>query len=210
MTGGLIIFAREPLPGRVKTRLAASVGDRAAAELYDAMLVAVLKTAGELSGVGQVVYWDCDEASLPDLATRYRCSSRRQAPGDLGQRMAGAFDEMFAEGYDVCCIIGSDAPDLPLRYLQDAFRLLEERQADVVFGPSRDGGYYLLGACRPWPQLFSGISWSSCAVLEQSLAAVHSAGGTTALLPQWQDIDTIEDLHAYRQRTGMAVSGEAG
>ncbi len=207
---GLLVFAREPLPGRVKTRLAASVGDRAAAKLYDTMLVAVLKTAGELSGVERVVFWDCDEASLPDLATRYRCNSRRQAPGDLGQRMGGAFDEMFAEGCDTCCIIGSDAPDLPLHYLQEAFRLLEERQVDVVFGPSVDGGYYLLGVRRPWPELFCGIPWSSSAVLAQSLAIVCERGGTSALLPEWQDIDTVEDLNAFRQRTGMAESGESG
>ena len=81
MKKGLIVFAREPLPGAVKTRLAAALGDLAAAELYETMLQDVLKTARQLSDVDTVVFWACEEESLPRLAERYRCCARRQSPG---------------------------------------------------------------------------------------------------------------------------------
>lgn len=209
MKKGLIVFAREPVPGRVKTRLAAAIGDQAAADLYETMLQDVLKSVRELSGVDVVVYWDCEEGSLPLLAGKYRCRSRRQIQGDLGRRMQRAFEEMFADGCGLCCIIGSDAPDLPLPYILDAYRMLSTPQADVVFGPSRDGGYYLLGLRHVRQQLFTGISWGSAAVLEQSLAAARDSGLPAALLPVWQDIDTLEDLQAFRERNGLKKSGEA-
>jgi rSAM/selenodomain-associated transferase 1 len=200
MKRGLIVFAREPIPGTVKTRLAAAVGDQAAADLYEAMLQAVLKTSRRLDDVETIVYWACEEESLPRLDEKYGCSSRRQCMGDLEQRMQGAFQEMFSGGCDVCCIIGSDAPDLPLPYIQEAYRLLATQQTDAVFGPSRDGGYYLLGMRKILPQLFSGIPWSSADVLAQSLTAARDSGLTAALLPEWQDIDTAEDLQAYQER----------
>jgi rSAM/selenodomain-associated transferase 1 len=203
---GLIVFAREPLPGKVKTRLAAAIGNRAAADLYETMLQDVLKSVRELSDVDVVVYWDCEEESLPLLAGKYRCRSRRQIPGDLGRRMQSAFEEMFADGCELCCIIGSDAPDLPLPYILEAFRLLESPQpADVVLGPSRDGGYYLLGLRHVRPQLFTGIPWSSAFVLERSLAAARNSGLPVSLLPVWQDIDTFEDLQAFQQRKREAI-----
>jgi rSAM/selenodomain-associated transferase 1 len=196
----IIVFAREPVPGRVKTRLAAAIGDQAAAERYDAMLRDVLETTRQLSGVETVVYWSCEEEALPRLAERYHCRSRMQGTGNLGQRMQTAFEEMFADGCKCSCIIGSDAPDLPLSYIRTAFQLLQAGQSVAVFGPSRDGGYYLLGLRQVHQGLFSDISWSSAKVLSQSLAAAHGAGLTTTLLPEWQDIDTVEDLHDYQQR----------
>lgn len=208
MKRGLIVFAREPLPGKVKTRLAASIGDRAAAELYESMLQDVLKTVRELSDVDAVVYWDCREEALPLLADKYRCRSRRQITGDLGERMRGAFEEMFADGSDVCCIIGSDAPDLPLPYLREAYRLLSAPPADVVLGPSLDGGYYLLGLRQICPELFSEIHWGSAAVLAQSLGAAEDSGRFVSLLPLWRDIDTLEDLQAFRERSRVKESRE--
>lgn len=202
----LIVFAREPLPGTVKTRLAASIGDHAAAKLYEAMLQDVLKTVRQLSDVETIVFWACEEESLPLLAERYRCCARRQSPGDLGQRMQAAFDEMFVNDCDVCCIIGSDAPDLPLSFIQDAYQLLAGQLTDVVFGPSRDGGYYLLGMRKIWVQLFTNIPWSSAVVLEQSLAAARDSGLRAALLPEWQDIDTAEDLNAFQERNRLMLS----
>jgi len=196
----LIVFAREPLPGKVKTRLAASLGSQLATRLYENMLQEVLETTRQLSDVETVAFWACPEESLTQLAERYRCSSRLQSQGDLGERMQAAFELMFADRCDVCCIIGSDAPDLPIEYIVEAYRLLEMKHADVVFGPSRDGGYYLLGLRQVWPKLFTNISWSSSAVLDQSLVAARASGLSPALLPEWQDIDTIEDLQDFQER----------
>jgi len=209
MKKGLIVFAREPLPGEVKTRLAAAVGDRVAADLYEKMLQDVLETCRQLSGIETVVFWACEEKSLPLLSMRYRCRSRLQGTGDLGQRMQAAFEEMFADGCELCCIIGSDAPDLPLSHILEAYRLLSEPPADVVFGPSLDGGYYLLGLRQDCPRLFANIPWSGASVLEQSLAAARDSGLTAALLPEWQDIDTVEDLQAFKERKRLSAAMEA-
>ncbi len=208
MKAGLIVFAREPLPGMVKTRLAAVIGDQAAAEMYENMLQDVLRTSRLLKDVETEVFWECEEASLPYLAEKYRCRSRLQKPGGLGQRMQAAFEEMFAGGCDVCCIIGSDAPDVPLSYIQEAYQSLATAQADVVFGPAMDGGYYLLGQRRVWPELFANIPWSSADVLASTLVAAHGLGLKTALLPEWQDIDNVEDLTAFHERSRLSESGE--
>lgn len=207
MTGRcLIIFAREPLPGRVKTRLAADVGDRAAAELYEAMLLDVLEIGRGLTEIESVVFWDCTAESLPLLADRFGCQSRRQADGDLGQRMQAAFEEMFADGFESCCIIGSDAPDLPPAWIERAIEILEAGQSEVVFGPGSDGGYYLLGLKQIFPQLFREITWSSPFVLQQSLTAAQAAGAAPALLPVWHDIDTLQDLNSFLIRPGTCVA----
>lgn len=207
MTGkSLIIFAREPLPGKAKTRLAAAIGDSAAAELYEAMLRDVLAISRKLTDVESVVFWDCEESSLPRLAESFRCRSRRQAGGDLGRRMQAAFTEMFDNGFEHCCIIGSDIPDLPPAYIQQAFDLLAAEKSDAVFGPSDDGGYYLLGLRRMIPQLFTKIDWSTPLALRQSLEAAREAGATTAQLPIWHDIDTQEDLNSFMQRSTMLLA----
>lgn len=209
MKKGLIVFAREPIPGEVKTRLAASLGDHTAAELYKTMLQDTLRTVRQLTGIEVVVFWACDDKALPLLAERYRCNSRCQISGDLGQRMQAAFAEMFAHGFELCCIIGSDAPDLPLPYILEAYRLLEAPHTDVVLGPSKDGGYYLLGLCQVWSQLFVNIPWSTAAVLERTLTAARDSALTAVLLPEWQDIDTLEDLQAFQGRSRVTVSMEA-
>ncbi len=208
MKKGLIVFAREPLRGEVKTRLAAAVGDQVAADLYESMLQDVLKTARQLTDIETVVFWDCEKESLPVLSEKYSCNSRCQIAGNLGQRMQAAFEEMFADGCELCCIIGSDAPDLPLPYIQESYQLLAAMQIDVVFGPSLDGGYYLLGLRQLRPQLFVNIPWSTADVLEQSLAAAQGLELETALLPEWQDIDTIEDLQAFQERTRLSAAME--
>lgn len=206
MKKGLIVFAREPLPGEVKTRLAAAIGKQAAVELYKTMLETVLKSTRQLSNIETTVFWSCKNESLPQLAREYHCTSRLQCSGDLGQRMYAAFEDMFAHGCELCCIIGSDAPDLPCEYILNAYKLLSAQQTDVVFGPSTDGGYYLLGMKELRPQLFMNIHWSTANVLRQSLTVAQASGLTTALLPEWQDIDTLDDLHAFQNRNSMKQS----
>lgn len=202
MRNGLIVFAREPLPGRVKTRLAADIGDTSAADVYSWMLGNVLDNCRKLVGIETIVYWACDSGAVQSLAGRYDCVSTSQVNADLGQRMQVAFSEMFTAGFETCCIIGSDAPDLPVSYILEAFDLLIDRKADVVFGPSHDGGYYLLGLSRPCPSLFIDIEWSTPQVLQQSLAAAERAGLKAIQLPGWYDIDTHDDLIKYWERSG--------
>jgi len=201
MTRGLIIFAREPLVGTVKTRLARDLGShRTATDLYAAMLADVLAAAATLDDTRLLVFWALQNGAAPPFPSLPRLEMYEQRGGDLGERMANAFEEAFASGCRACCIIGSDAPDLPTEYILRAFTLLERDQAEAVFGPADDGGYYLLGLRSLPQQLFEDIAWSSDEVLRISLERARLSGLRTSLLPPWRDIDTAGDLEAFLNR----------
>lgn len=202
MNKGLIIFAREPVLGRVKTRLARTVGDLAAAELYRAMLSDVLEQAAALSGVRPLLFWACDDTPIPVSPAFPPMESFDQRGATLGQRMADAFERAFESGCQACCIIGSDSPDLPPEYIRQAFELLERDEADAVFGPAEDGGYYLLGLRRTWRTIFEDIAWGTHGVLATSLERAHELGLRTSLLPLWYDIDTLDDLSRLLDSSG--------
>jgi rSAM/selenodomain-associated transferase 1 len=201
---GLIIFAREPVPGRVKTRLARDVGDHDASRLYAAMLDDVLELASSLDNVLPLVFWSLETGAMPSYAAFPRLNMLEQRGATLGDRMAHAFETVFGDGLHTCCIIGSDAPDLPAGSIMQAFNLLEQDAADVVFGPAEDGGYYLLGLNTCSPRLFEDIPWSTPRVLESSLERARECGLRTALLPVWYDIDTLEDMRRFLESPGNA------
>jgi len=194
VTRGLIIFARQPLPGRVKTRLARDVGLQVATELYTAMLEDVLERAVRLNGTRLLVFWEQESDVVPDHPGTPRLEMFRQSCGTLGERMANALTAAFADGIRTCCIIGSDSPDLPLEYIEQAFQILDKGQADVVFGPAADGGYYLVGMKRLWRRLFEDIAWGGEDVLKTSCERACELDLRTALLPGWYDLDTVDDL----------------
>lgn len=210
MSRGLIIFAREPVPGRVKTRLAGAMGHLAAAELYAAMLADVLEQAASIPGIRPLLFWDCAGASIPACPGLPPMESFEQAGTTLGRRMADAFGRAFGLGCEVCCIIGSDSPDLPLEYIRQAFELLERDRSDAVFGPADDGGYYLLGLRRTWTELFEDIAWGTPQVLAASLELAHGLGLRTELLPSWYDIDTLDDLARLLDSPGTSAPRTRG
>jgi len=199
VTRGLIVFARQPLPGRVKTRLARDVGVRAATELYTAMLEDVLERAARLGDTRLLVFWELESGLLPDYPGFPRLEMFRQNCGTLGERMANALTAAFADGIRTCCIIGSDSPDLPLEYIEQAFQILDKDQADVVFGPAADGGYYLAGMKRLWRRLFEDIAWGGGDVLKTSCERASELALRTARLPGWYDLDTVDDLSRLMQ-----------
>ncbi len=205
MSKGLIIFAREPLPGRVKTRLARAVGDHVAAALYSAMLADVLGQAAATPDIRPLLFWDYNGTGIPAGPDVPPMESFGQEGATLGHRMANAFDHAFGSGCRICCIIGSDSPDLPPEYIRQAFELLEHDACDTVFGPAEDGGYYLLGLRRTWPELFDGIAWGTPQVLAASLERAHGLGLRTSLLPPWYDIDTQTDLARLLDSPGAAA-----
>ena len=202
MNRALIIFAREPLPGRVKTRLARGVGSRAATDLYAAMLEDVLERAARLHDTRVLVFWAMENDPLPQRPAYPRLEMRHQCSGDLGVRMATALETAFADGIRACCIIGSDSPDLPPEYISRAFQLLGEDQADVVFGPAEDGGYYLVGMKRLWQRIFEDLAWGENDVLEKSCQRARDLELRTALLPAWYDLDTLDDLRRLAETPG--------
>lgn len=205
MNKGLIVFAREPVPGKVKTRLARDLGGDVATQLYTAMLADVLEQAAALADVRVLVFWAQQGESLLQFPEYPRLEMYKQNGADLGERMASAFATAFASGIRHCCIIGSDAPDLPAEYISQAFDALEQERGDVVFGPAGDGGYYLLGMKRVWERLFEDIVWSSPLVLSTSYARAEELHLACTLLPVWHDIDTIDDL----QRLAVSSNGGA-
>jgi uncharacterized protein len=199
---GLIIFAREPLPGMVKTRLGRDLGDhRFALELYTAMLADVLETVHSLEVVRPLVFWALKSGTVPSYAALPRLEMFEQKGRDLGERMQNAFKLAFEGGCTACSIIGTDSPDLPTEYIIQSYDQLDRGEADVVFGPAGDGGYYLLGMRRLHHLLFDDIAWSSSSVLRDSLERARKLGLRTHLLPEWYDIDTRNDLEAFLERS---------
>jgi rSAM/selenodomain-associated transferase 1 len=121
---------------------------------------------------------------------------RRQSEGDLGDRMASAFQASFAAGMTAGVLIGSDCPDLNASLMAEAFQLL--RQHDLVLGPALDGGYYLIGLRRLIPELFTGIPWSTAEVLQQTITIAKRLGLAVAKLPLLSDVDRPEDLSVWK------------
>ena len=190
MKSVLAVFAKTPFPGRVKTRLAPALSPEEGAELYRCMLLDTVARV-RLLPVDTVIFYDGDEGFFRGLAPGVRLI--RQHPGGLGERLEHAFDTLGSLGFLARVVIGTDAPDLPLGFIQEAFRLIEG-ESDVVFGPAEDGGYYLVGLRSASCGLFREIPWSGPKVLALSRERAREAGLAMALLPTWYDVDSFEDL----------------
>ena len=188
----VVYMLKAPQPGRVKTRLALDVGDEEACTVYRGLAERQYRALPP--GWPVEIHFAPPEAEdqirlwLPG-ATLYA----PQSDGDLGDRLAAASAATFERG--VCCafFIGADCPDLNLEDFAAALRLLS-RDHDAVFGPARDGGYYLLAVNRHVPELFSGIPWSTGTVLEHSLEKAGLLGLNCALLQEKEDIDDLASL----------------
>ncbi|MBI1919813.1 MAG: TIGR04282 family arsenosugar biosynthesis glycosyltransferase [Geobacter sp.] len=191
----LIIFAKRPIAGRVKTRIFPHLSLEEAAELYRCMLEDILEKVLAISGVDRHVFYEPGEHAATYFAQiAPQMNPSPQKGNVLGERMANAFAEMFSAGYEHVAIMGTDIPDLPLKYVKSAFKKLESNECDAVFGPSDDGGYYLLAMGKLYPDLFREIRWSSGEVLETSIERANTAGIRVSLLPTWHDVDTGKDL----------------
>jgi rSAM/selenodomain-associated transferase 1 len=196
----LLIFAKAPRAGDTKTRLCPPLTPPQAATLYGAMIQDVLTLTADLPGVER---WLCyapgsmAAAYFADAAPGLRLLA--QEGTDLGARLAHAFAAAFTGGASQVAVIGTDAPDLPPAFIEQCFAHLTAGTTDAVFGPSLDGGYYLLGLNREQPSLFTDIPWSSTRELATSLQRADSAGIRTVLLPPWNDLDTMADLELFAQ-----------
>lgn len=206
----LLVFARVPALGRVKSRLAAGVGEPAALAIYHELLgITHVAVAG--AGVPATV-WLADTAGpepTPAETSQWPgLAARCQPAGDLGARMAAAFTAAFAEGAGRVAIIGTDCPGLRAAHLAQAFALLKTH--DVALGPATDGGYYLLGLRRPQPELFQHKAWSTASVLADTLADARRLSLRVALLPELRDVDTAADLAAWRANDAFSAGGPLG
>ena len=191
----LILFLKNPIPGKTKTRLAATVGDDMALRMYD---ILVRWTHDQLIGLPRRItcYLYYSESVMDqDVFEDDRFVKRTQRGADLGERMEKAFAEVFAMAHDAAIIIGSDCPGVTTKYLEDAFVELESK--DVVIGPALDGGYTLLGMQSTNPNLFRAMNWSTEAVLATTIERCEQAGKSFQLLHPLSDIDHIEDWYGY-------------
>ncbi len=187
----LLIFAKAPVPGRVKTRLAAAVGPEIAARFYKVLGSMVVKQVG--GGAHEtVVCFDPPDAEAevrawlgPEL--KYRA----QSEGDLGDRMDDAVRQALVGGGSAV-VIGTDAPDVDASTVSGAFAALGDH--DLVLGPAEDGGYYLIGLNRPNSTLFQGIPWSTDRVFEVTVELATRAGLRIHLLPTLRDVDRLADV----------------
>ncbi len=198
MRRAILLFVKYPEPGKVKTRLAATVGAEMAADIYRRLVAAVL---AELPyGDDLIVVYDPPERRaqvaewLHGSLTGRRADFAPQAAGDLGGRLEQAFAEAFARGFEKVAVIGSDCIGLSPAVFSETWEALETHGA--VLGPSTDGGYYLLALRRPCAALFRGIAWSTAAVRSQTLAQAQAAGVTVHELRTLADIDTEADWRA--------------
>lgn len=210
------MMARSPgAPG--KTRLAGYVDAERHAALRVALFRDTLDALRAVRRANHVVICDppaaCEEVRAivgPEVDVL------AQREGDLGARLAGAFEDLFRLGATAVVIVGSDLPDLPPVTVRRALDVLETQGDGVVLGPALDGGYYLVGLKAPRRELFAGIDWSTAAVLRQTLDRARTLGLPVALLPPWPDVDDLADLRrlardasrgAVRTRAWMRVAG---
>ena len=193
MDKAVIIFVKNPVAGKVKTRLAASVGNEKAVEIY---LQLVYHTMEEVKNAEADKYIFFSDAIDDEIANQLPGAySLVQHGKDLGKRMLNAFATVFNKGYKKVAIIGTDCPDITSVLLDSAFIKLNEK--NVVFGPATDGGYYLLGMQKLVTDLFFHITWSTDSVLTQSISISESLDKTYDLLPLLSDVDEEKDLHHF-------------
>lgn len=191
MSDALIVFAKVPEPGEVKTRLTALLTEEEAARLYEAFLRDALLQYTALD-VRVRLYLAPPEQPLPDGLVPDDAEVYWQAGEGLGVRMQQAFLETFAAGAHRSVVIGTDHPTLPSSFIEQAFSTLDQ-PCSVSIGPSNDGGYYLLGMNDVLPALFD-MTYSHDAVFEQTLTRAAEAGAHLTILPPWYDVDTPGDV----------------
>jgi rSAM/selenodomain-associated transferase 1 len=188
MTKALIIFVRNPVLGKVKTRLAATIGNEKTLLLYKHLLQHTHSITENLPVTKFVFY--ADYVNEDDLWNGFE--KRLQQGNDLGERMKNAFAELFKSGFTNICIIGSDCYELTSDILADAFEKLSA--VDVVAGPVSDGGYYILGMNKPVPDFFMNKEWSTDNVFADTLKDAAAQNLSLYQLPLLHDIDTEADL----------------
>ena len=202
------LFAKEPRPGQVKTRLAAATSLAWAARVADAFLRDQLERLARIPARLVLAFTPASARPFFESVSG-SFALTPQVEGDLGQRMRAFFEQQLAGGADAIVLLGTDSPTVPLAFVEQAFR--ELKQADLVLGPATDGGYYLIGIGRRLPPIFEGVAWSTRRVLAETIERLDDPAWRLALLPPWYDVDTLDDWNLLRghlaalQRAGHAI-----
>jgi len=194
---GIFIVMKYPEIGKVKMRLAESIGEEAATGLYRAFIQDILSTVQSLEISYHIAVHppESQDEFAEWLGSAHQYFQQRGA--DLGERLKNGFRTMFEKDYQQVIALASDSPDLPIEILREAVIALQTHE--IVIGPATDGGYYLIGFSRDCfiPEAFEGISWSTASVLEETLTRIGSINQQIHSLPEWADVDTIGDLQKF-------------
>ena len=202
----LLVVAKRPAAGHTKTRLCPPLSGDAAAALYECFLRDTLDIMRAVPLVQRTVVFLPEDADgyFKDLAPDMTLVLQQ---GDtLGERLDHLLAHVLGNGAERAVVMDSDSPTLPAAFIEDAFSRLHS--ADVVLGPCRDGGYYLIGMSRPHPRLLREVQMSTPHVLADTLALAQELGVTVSLLPEWYDVDTAAELdHLHAEIEALACSG---
>lgn len=206
MTNCLILFTRYPESGKAKTRLIPVLGAEGAANLHRQMseyAIAQIKQLQSSHPITVEVHFAGGNLQLMQKWLGDDILYRQQNEGDIGFRMASAFQIAFSKKMNRVVIIGSDCPMLTSQILAEAFQFLSQR--DLVLGPATDGGYYLIGLRRFIPQLFTGITWSTSEVFRETLEIAAKLNLRVGLLPTLSDVDRPEDISLLKENSEIRI-----
>ena len=201
----LAVFTRYPVPGETKTRLAPALGFQGAADLQRKMTENIVCFLKQLQGNFDLVVEIRYEGGDANLMKRWLGDGfiyKQQGEGDLGFRMKGFFKDAFAKGSDMAVVVGSDIPGITDAVIKNAFHILS--RCDMVLGPAKDGGYYLIGLRRDllsktFQHFFEHITWGTDTVLHQTVNIAKNLGVGLFLMQVMEDIDKPEDMLVWEQ-----------
>ena len=198
----ILLFVKSPMAGKVKTRLAAEIGQEATVGLYKCFVEDLLSMIENVDSRLRLCFHPPEAMSQVQQWLGDRYSYRPQRGDDLGSRLKNAFAGAFEDGFSKVVAIGSDSPDLPEEFLREAFDELESH--DAVIGPASDGGYYLIGFSEDSfvTEAFDDIAWSTSTVCDQTRTRLTAQGLKIHLLPLWHDVDRQSDLDRLVARNG--------
>ena len=198
----LIVFGKSPRAGAVKTRLIPLLGAQGAADLHTLLLDRALETARAYRSAELELHADhIDDSAIQACAARHRAALLAQSGADLGERMCAAFVRALStDGCTGVVMIGADCPSLTRAHISNAFAALRDG-CDAVFAPAEDGGYVLIGLSRVDAALFSGIAWSTDAVMAHTRRRLRDVGWS------WRELDTLWDVDRPEDYVRLARSG---
>jgi len=188
----ILVFAKAPVAGRVKTRLIPYLSAEEAAALHEQMVRHVFRNLDQLPAVDVELHTDTRTDAWPEV----KVTRKLQVEGDLGIKMHSALVAALAAGRRQAMVLGGDSPDLPVEYLTG----LLDATADVSLGPTRDGGFYAITCRRTHPEMFQGVEWSSPATLSATVGALLRCGLSVQVGAPWYDVDTREDLDRWTKK----------
>lgn len=197
MKKAIIIMAKVPEAGKVKTRLQSFLNAEKCAEFAECLLRDVIEKNRNASDQLIIAFSPKGKSEYFQKFSQYNFILTPQKGADLGEKMFNAFDFAFGQNIDSTVMIGTDSPTFPRKFIEKAFEFLEN--SDAVLGESEDGGYYLIGLKRLKKEIFENVEWSSPETFQQTVQNVEKCGLKLSFVPKWFDVDLPEDFERLRK-----------